>query len=308
MRTRSIADFRSDYNIWRKDLAEELNIRESELERLEFTGEVPLEIAEVLSQKYNLPEDYFTEDADRAAVLAAAAERYEPKRPFLYFFKESFLWSLLLGLVFVVVQIPLWISANFNSSFTTYFNTIQLVCSGVILIVSGIYLGSHILKKTNFRGSISDFEFLFPYLPAIAASGFLKALSELFHIEFISVSGVQFLLLLFPALGFIVFLTFLLDAAARADGKAKTKRLLILCAVALGLQLFAYIAQMINGTFFGVSATVWIERALSLALFLLIAYGTVFDVQKHPKLKVLWLTVLPITAMVLTVVFSILQA
>ena len=35
LKTRGLADFRAEYNIWRKDLAEELNLREGELERLE---------------------------------------------------------------------------------------------------------------------------------------------------------------------------------------------------------------------------------------------------------------------------------
>ena len=41
LKTRGLADFRAEYNIWRKALAEELNLREGELERLELTGEVP---------------------------------------------------------------------------------------------------------------------------------------------------------------------------------------------------------------------------------------------------------------------------
>ena len=76
MKTRGLADFRAEYNIWRKDLAGELNLREGELERLELTGEVPETVAQFLTEKYALPENYFTEDIERAAVLAAAAERY----------------------------------------------------------------------------------------------------------------------------------------------------------------------------------------------------------------------------------------
>ena len=76
LKTRGLADFRAEYNIWRKALAEELNLREGELERLELTGEVPETVAKRLTEKYALPENYFTEDIERAAVLAAAAERY----------------------------------------------------------------------------------------------------------------------------------------------------------------------------------------------------------------------------------------
>ena len=116
LKTRGLADFRAEYNIWRKALAEELNLREGELERLELTGEVPETVAKCLTEKYALPENYFTEDIERAAVLAAAAERYEPKNPFAYFLKVAFVWEFLLGCAGYILNLPLFISSFFNLS------------------------------------------------------------------------------------------------------------------------------------------------------------------------------------------------
>ena len=162
LKTRGLADFRAEYNIWRKALAEELNLREGELERLELTGEVPETVAKCLTEKYALPENYFTEDIERAAVLAAAAERYEPKNPFAYFLKVAFVWELLVGLAFYLLTLPSAVSVSLNQVVSAGLTVIETVCLGIVNIVAGIYLGSHIIKKTNFRGSIADYEFLYP--------------------------------------------------------------------------------------------------------------------------------------------------
>lgn len=315
LKTRGLADFRAEYNIWRKALAEELNLREGELERLELTGEVPETVAKCLTEKYALPENYFTEDIERAAVLAAAAERYEPKNPFAYFLKVAFVWELLVGLAFYLLTLPSAVSVSLNQVVSAGLTVIETVCLGIVQIVSGIYLGSHILKKTNFRGSIADYEFLYPYLPGIVGgllTGLVphtaQRLTDADSIGSMAFSvGLGFTVSLFSAAVGIFFLAFLLDTAARADGADKDKRLKILCAVVLASKCFSYLGLIVRGSFFEADLLSWVYHALSLLLLLAVLYGVLFGVRKNPRFKTLWLTVLPILAMAVPTVFAVIK-
>ncbi len=315
LKTRGLADFRAEYNIWRKALAEELNLREGELERLELTGEVPETVAKCLTEKYALPENYFTEDIERTAVLAAAAERYEPKNPFAYFLKVAFVWELLVGLAFYLLTLPSAISVSLNQVVSAGLTVIETVCLGIVIIVSGIYLGSHILKKTNFRGSIADYEFLYPYLPGIVGSlltGLVphtaQRLTDADSIGSMAFSvGLGFTVSLFSAVIGIFFLAFLLDTAARADGADKDKRLKILCAVVLASKCFSYLGLIVRGSFLEADLLSWVYHALSLLLLLAVLYGVLFGVRKNPRFKTLWLTVLPIAAMAVPTVFTVIK-
>lgn len=311
MKTRGLAEFRAEYNVWRKDLADELGVREAELERLELIGEVPAEMMQTLTEKYMLPENYFTEDIERAAVLEAAAQRYEPKKPQAYFFKVGFVWVLLVALVQQVISLPNMLSTMFGRTPADAFSIIESVCLCAVNIVSGIYLGSHILKKTNFRGSIADYEFLYPYLPSVSVAWLSTLLFSLVYrfvpeAEVVSRVVVSFFVSLVLVLLEVVFLAFLLDAAARADGAQKDKHLKILCAVVMASRVLSYVVGMFNGTFFNASALDWVQRVLSFLLLLAVLYGVLFGVKKQPNLKPLWLTALPIAALALPTVFDIL--
>ncbi len=330
MQTRGLADFRADYNVWRKDLAQQLGIREAELERLELTGEVPEDILQKLTAEYHLPEGYFTEDAERAAVLAAAAERYEPKKPLAYFFKISLVWTLLVGVAVYVVTLPSYVAALFDYSVNDFFTAITNICLCVVNIVSGIYLGSHIVKKTNFRGSIADYEFLYPYFPNIAVAGLnavfslilstdSRALSEsvpdgLRYLTSGTEMASMFLPVIFSVFALVIstvlsllFLAYFLDTAARAQGPERDKRLKILCGIVLGSRVLSYIVQMVGGGFFTADALSWTVRVLSFLLLLAVLYGVLFGAQKSPRFKTLWLTVLPIVAMALPTLFSVIR-
>ena len=73
MSTRTIAKFRAEHEIWRKDLAKVLEVPEEELERLETAGKVPPEIAAKITEAYHLPPDYFTVDFEAEEVKAREA-------------------------------------------------------------------------------------------------------------------------------------------------------------------------------------------------------------------------------------------
>lgn len=303
MATRTLAQFRAEQNIWRKDLADQLGITEGELERLELTGEVPEEMAQRLIESYRLSKTYFTEDVDYIRAVEAAAQRKTPEKPLAYFIKVSFVWYLLLTLLSSLIQQPVWFSAFFDYTVSPLFSVLGAFCNVVITAVSGIYLGSYLIKKTNFRGNVADFEFLYPLLPTVAVNWIITLISRLF----LQISGTLMVLItpilsgvLVSLIGFLLqmfFLAFLLDAAALTDGAEKDKRLKVLCGIALGGRILSYLISIAFGDFWDSTAIGWVTRILNFLFLLATLYGVLFGAKRHPQLKKLWYTILPLLTM-----------
>lgn len=303
MATRTLVDFRAEYNIWRKDLAQKLGISEAQLERLELTGEVPQAIVDTLTAAYDLPETYFTEDADLAHAIQAAALRKSPKRPLAYFCKVSVVWYALLMLAAFVFVLPTALMETPNHVMSSLFYVTERFCFWAIVAFSGIYLGSHILQKTNFRGDVGTYEFLYPYfLSTLALSG-IWGLRRWFapNASFIGalfagggwtsvalLSGVIILSVLL-----CVFLVLFLDTAALERGVQKQKRLWILCAVVLVVQGLSLVLYLFDDTLHGEFCI------LRTCLLLIVLGGVLFGTKYLPQFKSLWYTVLPLTAMLL---------
>ena len=95
MATRTLAQFRAERQLWRKDVAQTLGISEEELEALERSSEVPPEIAAKITAAYNLPPDYFAVDLDAVAAAAVQAQKKAPQNPLAYFYKVSIVWQIL---------------------------------------------------------------------------------------------------------------------------------------------------------------------------------------------------------------------
>ena len=303
MATRTLVDFRAEYNIWRKDLAQKLGISEAQLERLELTGEVPQAIVDTLTAVYDLPETYFTEDADLARAIQAAALRKSPKRPLAYFCKVSVVWYALLMLAAFVFVLPTALMKAPNHVMSSMFYVTERFCFWAIVAFSGIYLGSHILQKTNFRGDVGTYEFLYPYfLSTLALSG-IWGLRRWFapNASFIGAlfagggwTSVALLLgVIVLSVLLCVFLVLFLDTAALERGVQKQKRLWILCAVVLVVQGLSLVLYLFDDTLHG-------EFCILRTCLLLIVLGGVLVGTKYlPQFKSLWYTVLPLTAMLL---------
>ena len=104
MATKTLAQFRAERKLWRKDVAQTLGISEEELEALERSPEVPPEIAAKITAAYNLPPDYFAVDLDAMAAAAVQAQKKVPQNPLAYFYKVSWVWQLLTLLILSVVN------------------------------------------------------------------------------------------------------------------------------------------------------------------------------------------------------------
>lgn len=163
MATRTLAQFRAERKLWRKDVAQTLGISEEALEALERSPQVPPEIAQKITAAYNLPPDYFAVDLD--AVAAAAVQAQRKRRPvrsitFSRFRLFGSCWSRLSALFASPGQ---YFAAMGTTLPEVYYAVISL-CQSVITLVSGIFLSSYIRKKTPFTGDLVPYRFLYPYL------------------------------------------------------------------------------------------------------------------------------------------------
>ena len=307
MATRTLAQFRAEQNIWRRDLAELLSVSEAEVERLEMTGEVPDDAAQKIIEAYHLPADYFTVDIDALEAAARAAARKTPKKPVLYLTKIVLIWWLLVFAVQTALETPAFIAAALGANVPDLYFTVSDVCRTVITICSGIFLGSYLIKNTNFRGRVADFEFLYPIvINTVAAWAMLPFTRKAIGTDLFSgwqiASFIAELVILVVS---IFFFAYFLNAAAQADTQKGRKTLLILFSVVLAGQLLHRILWFALG--FYAEATVFsrVNILIYTVFDVLIFYGAAFGIYKLPRLKTLWLTVLPILYYAVTELVSV---
>ena len=307
MATRSLADFRAEQNLWRKDLAELLSVSEAEIERLEMTGEVPDDAAQKIIETYHLPDDYFTVDIDALHAAARAAARKTPKKPVLYLAKVTFVWVLLVAAVQVVLNMPASIANALGVTVSdTYFIVVD-ICLTVITICSGIFLGSYLIKNTNFRGRVADFEFLYPIvINTVAAWAMLPFTRKAIGTDLFSgwqiASFIAELVILVVS---IFFFAYFLNAAAQADTQKGRKTLLILFSVVLAGQLLHHILWVALGFYAEATVFARVNILIRTVFEILIFFGAAFGIYKQPRLKTLWLTVLPILYYAVTELVSV---
>ena len=305
MSTRTIAKFRAEHEIWRKDLAKVLEMPEEELERLETAGKVPPEIAAKIIEAYHLPPDYFTVDFEAEEVKAREAVKALPKSPFRYFFGVSFVWLLLVGIVSALVTVPTSIFAVLDFTVAPFFTYLEMFCAAVITLVSGIYLSSYIRKKTKFYGDIINYEFLYPYLSSMATAW----IGSLFNLLWSSFTSVETNLAFGPFLAFLVgivgfllsalYTAWLLEAAITDPGKKKDKMLYGLFGTAVAARVLTFV---LNLAAYGVSdrsGLFYCNTALSFLLLAAVLVGVLVGAKKRPNLGKLWFVALPVVATLL---------
>lgn len=309
MATRTLAQFRAEQNIWRKDLAELLSVSEAEVERLELTGEMPDNAAQKIIEAYHLPADYFTVDIDALETAARAAARKTPKRPVLYLTKIVFVWYLLVFAVQTALETPAFIAAALGTNVPDLYFTISDACRTVITICSGIFLGSYLIKHTNFRGRVADFEFLYPIVASGVTSWLLLPFSAkaieagIYSTWFFAETVIALPLMVID----IVFLAFFLNAAAQADTEKGRKTLLILFSAVLAGQLLFIILWLALGFYAEATVLARVNILIRTVFEILIFCGAAFGIYKLPKLQTLWLTVLPILYFAVPEVISVIE-
>ncbi len=301
MAKKTLYVFRAENGIWRNELSKKIGIDEDALKQIEDAPEVPQEIAEKVVVAYGLPEDYFTVDPN------AKDRRYKPKNPFKYFLKVSLAWEFLIAIIFAVVMFPTTMAGAFGAGDNPLFNLLETICKALIIAFSGVYLTSHIVKKTVYGKQITQYDYIYPYLPAQIALC-LEIIVQLVPAIFSQKTDSVILPIVVGAIyGVIaliiqgVFTAVLLKSRVEEDEKKRTKTVKKLSVLAI-LSTAIYTLFIISASMVSNGAIAPLKLAtlcLELILLILVAFGIVIGEKRFPKFNKLWFVVLPLTAMLL---------
>ena len=301
MAKKTLYVFRAENGIWRNELSNKIGVDEQTLKQIEDEPEVPQEIAEKVVAAYDLPEDYFTVDPN------AKDKRYKPKNPFKYFLKVSLVWEFLIAIIFAVVMFPTTMAGAFGAGDNPLFNLLETLCKALIIAFSGIYLTSHIVKKTVYGKQVTQYDYIYPYLPAQIALS-LKIVVQLVPtllsqktdnpIILIAVSGVYgFVALVIQG----IFTAVLLKSRVEEDEKKRTKTVKKLSVLAI-ISTTVYTLFVISASMVSSGAVAPLQLAtllLELILLIAVAFGIIIGEKRFSNLNKLWFVVLPLTAMLL---------
>lgn len=311
MATRTIAKFRAEHEIWRKDLATVLEVPEEELERLETAEEVPPEIAAKITEAYHLPPDYFTVDFEAEEVKAREAVKALPKSPFRYFFGVALVWRLVFGLISAAVLLPSKYFSAFGFEVASLYFYLETVCTAVITLVSGIYLSSYIRKKTKFYGDILNYEFLYPYLSSMA-SAWVTSLFNWLVLQILNQATYFYnsLLLALPSavIGLIIsalFTAALLETAITEPEEKKTQRLRLLLGAAVGSYILATVFSFLAYGPSGGEFSPYLSYGTEFFLLGMVVVCTFIGAKQAPDRRKRWLTIPPAIALLLPQLISI---
>ena len=295
MAKKTLYVFRAENGIWRDELSAKIEVDEETLKKIEDEPEVPQEIADKVIEAYGLAEDYFTADPN------AKDKRYKPKNPFKYFLKVSIAWKLLIALIFEIVMLPTTMANLLGSGDNPLFDLLGTLCRALVVAFSGVYLTSYIVKKTVYGKQITQYDYIYPYLPAQITIGmtiFVQlALSSKGLKELIMGYVISFVALILQG----VLTAVLLKSRIEEDEKKRQKTLKGMSIVAILTTalytLFFIAASMLPQT--TISPLRLASICLELILLIAVIFGIRIGIKKFPKSNKFWFSTLPLTAMLL---------
>ena len=307
MAKKTLYAFRAENGIWREELSKKIGVDEATLKQIEDEPEVPQEIAEKVIVAYGLAEDYFTVDPKD--------KRYKPKNPFKYFLKVSLAWELLIGLIFGVVMLPTTMAGVFGSGDNPLYDLLEIVCKALVIAFSGVYLTSYIVKKTVYGKQITQYDYIYPYLPAQIVLC-LEIIVQLVPVIFSKKTDSLILPIVVGAVyGFValiiqgMFTAVLLKSRVEEDEKKRTKtvkKLSVLAILSTTIySLFVVSASMASN---GIIAPLKLATlCVELVFLIFVAFGIVVGQKRFPKLNKIWFTVLPLMAMLVPTFITVID-
>lgn len=246
------------------------------------------------------------DSAERRAARKAA--RKTPKHPIAYLIKVDFVWQLLSLLAIMLLTVLIYLAASGDTTREPFATLLRLSAAAVGL-VSAVCLSAFFRKKTCFGGAVSDFKWMYLFIPDAATSWIAVPFAALAAgAETLSVrNGLYLFFGLVSVIASFLYFAYFVRTAAETDVDERRKRLKPL----LMLSLLGYLLNLILDAVFrgvaGISVFGWIETAATLVIFLAVLFGAAFGIYKLPKLKALWLTVLPILYYLLPNIFFIVR-
>lgn len=299
MAKKTLYAFRAENGIWREELSKKIGVDELTLKEIEDIPEVPQEIAEKVIVAYDLAEDYFTVDPKD--------KRYKPKKPFKYFLKVALVWELLIGLIFGIVMFPTTLATLFGTGDTGLFEILETLCKAVVIAFSGVYLTSYIVRKTVYGKQITQYDYIYPYLPAQITLCLTILVNFAPVILANKINSEIALVIIGYAIGFIgliiqgVLTAVLLNSRVEENEKKREKTVKKLSVVAI-LSSAIYALFCVAISMLSQSAIAPLKLAslcLELGLLILVVFGLVVGQKKLPKFNKIWFTVLPLMAMLI---------
>lgn len=246
------------------------------------------------------------DSAERRAARKAA--RKTPKHPIAYLIKVDFVWQLLSLLAIMLLTVLIYLAASGDTTREPFATLLRLSAAAVGL-VSVVCLSAFFRKKTCFGGAVSDFKWTYLFLPDAATGWIVVPFAALAAgAETLSVrNGLYLFFGLVSVIASLLYFAYFVRAAAEEGVDERQKRLKPL----LTFSLLGYLLNLILDAVFrgvaGISAFGWIETAATLVIFLAVLFGAAFGIYKLPKLKPLWLSVLPILYYLLPNIFFIVR-
>lgn len=284
----TIENFRAEYGIRLDTLSEVTGISEETLASCESALPVPPQIAQIIIEKYNLPQYYFTE-------LSAEEKIDNAPKTWKSFIVPSIVWLLatsfiaglpsLLGswLISLSTMIggashhDIAINSNSISLFVSLFNTVFYVA---VIIISCNFFSKWLEKKFGFSADKRNFRYLYWIIPCGMTGIITYILNNIFYNEYI-LSVRMVLTLICSLIGevLIVVLMALMLKAVSSYGE-KDRQLLKFFYIFFGANavlkaLVSVLFDIIHGTF--------PVNSISLAITALIAVLLAVCLAKEEK-------------------------
>lgn len=314
----TIENFRAEYGVRLDTLSEVTGISAETLASFESVLPVPPQIAQIIIEKYNLPQYYFTE-------LSAEEKIDNAPKTWKSFIVPSIVWTLatsfiaglpsLLGswlislstMIGGVFHHDIAINSNNISLFVSLFNTVFYVA---VIIFSCNFFSKWLEKKFGFSADERKFKYLYWIVPIGMTGTVYYIISNIFYNDSI-ISVRVALMFLCSVVGEIigfVLLAFMLNAVFSYG--EKDRRLLKFFYIFFGANavlkaLIAVLFDIIHGTFPS-NCYSFVIKAI-IALLLAVCLVVFSKNEKSPPKKTVLFTVLPLAYIIIPETISFIR-
>lgn len=163
MAAKSISQFRAEYGIRLTELSENTGISEQRLKNIDNVMPAPYDEEQIIIEKYDLPEDYFTGDVIIKRV-----------RDFNAFLFVSVIWYF----IFIVAtdlprSIITSVTVNFFNTYIELASVIALIYNAAAVIICYMLFAKYLGKKYGFSADKNKYMFLYYLVP----NGMLSAIA-----------------------------------------------------------------------------------------------------------------------------------
>ena len=163
---KTLSEFRAEYGLYLKDIAEKIGVSEEELQSVEDSNLVPNEIAERLVVAYNLPENNFAKPIFKSRKVT---KKHFLKISLIYQIIIAFIGAIPIAVGSTLVTLGSMLDSNAISEAALWVNDAYYIVSPVVKIVGCILLGKYLTEKTGYIGDFNRYKFLYAVVPGASA-------------------------------------------------------------------------------------------------------------------------------------------